>query len=258
MTVPLPPVFIAQIVARNIVPVAGILVFDWSAANVLVLYFTDTLLAMAVIFAGLMRHMLPPPVDEGWAARTNAEVGYVGAAFLITAMLAIPLGVSLIFMLDPGNVDWRAMLADPAFCGGLVMQAIAAFWSGADLYRALRTHTPEQLRMRRRFALVFLRWMVLLMTTYSGIFAFLGDYSALFFVAVYAATSMAIEIAPDRFLRAMPGGAQDADQKTPLAAGAGTSTSPLPAARSEIPASPPTTPRPVPPHVSGRHKHKRY
>lgn len=212
------PLLIARIVARNIVPVAGILLFGWSAPNVLVLYFIDTLLSMAVIVAGFIRHTLPPPTDEGWAARANAEVGYVGAGLMIIAVVAIPLGVPLIFMLAPGGADWRVMLADHSLYFGIALQVAAACWSGFDLYRALRTHSPDQLRLKRRFALVFLRWMVVLMATYSGFFMFLGHYSALFYVMLFVATSIYIEIAPDRFLRAFPGSAEDVDPATRSAA----------------------------------------
>lgn len=209
--VPLSPLAIANAIVRNVVPLGGILFLGWSAANVLILYFVDTLLAMAVMFAGLMRHFLPPPTDEGWAARANAEVGYVGAALFICAFLAVPLGVPLIFMLMGSDVPWRDLLSDPAFRSGLVLQAIAAFWSCRDLYRALQTHTPEELRIKRQFALVFLRWLVVIMVSYFGIGFFLGRYAAFFFVAIYAAATIMIDVAPDRFLRAMPGGAEDAD-----------------------------------------------
>ena len=208
---PLSPLAVTNAVARNLVPLGGILFLRWSAANVLILYFVDTLLAMAVMFAGLMRHFLPPPTDEGWAARANAEVGYVGAALFICAFLAVPLGVPLIFMLMGSDVAWRELLADPAFRSGLVLQAVAAFWSCWNLYRALQTHTPEELRLKRQFALVFLRWLVVIMVSYFGIGLFLGRYAAFFFVAIYTVATIMIDVAPDRFLRAMPGGAEDAD-----------------------------------------------
>ena len=38
---------IAQVVARNIVPLAGILFLGWNAQNVLIVYFADTLLTIA-------------------------------------------------------------------------------------------------------------------------------------------------------------------------------------------------------------------
>jgi hypothetical protein len=244
MATPPNPLAIADAVVRNVVPLAGIMFFGWSAANVLILYFVDTMLAIAVIFAGLMRHLMPPPKDDGWAARINAEVGYVGGALVIIVVFMVPLGVPLVFMLAGSDVDWRDIIADPAFRSGLVLQAIVAFWSCRTLYRALQTHTPEQLRIKRQFTLVFLRWMAVIMSTYMGIAFLLGRLAPLFFVAVYTAATIWIEVAPDRFLRAMPRGAEDAD---PLPGSATTAAAPKAA---------PTAASPGKRH-GGRHRQRR-
>jgi hypothetical protein len=209
MPVATTPVEIANAVARNIVPLAGILFFGWSAPAVLVLYFADTMLAIAVLFAGLIRYFVPRTADEGWAARVNREAGAIIGALFVATVVAVPLGMPVVFMLAGSDTTLASLAADPAFRGGLVMQAIAAVWSGASLYRALRTHTPEELRLKRQFALVFLRWIAVLMVAYTGVAFVFGSFAPFVFVAVYAATSIVIDIAPDKFLRAMPGGAQD-------------------------------------------------
>ena len=224
MPAPPTPLDNANAVARNVVPLAGILFLGWSAANILLLYFLDTLLAMAVMFAGLARHFLPPPPDDGLAARINAEAGCVGVALFLAAFMAIPLGMPLFILLMASGVTWASVVEDPMFRSGLVLQGIAAFWSCAGLYRALRTHTPEELRLKRQFALVFLRWIAVLIVWYFGIGFLLGRFAAVPFVAVYVAATIMIEVAPDRFLRAMPGGTVDAD---PLP-GAGTKAPPAP------------------------------
>ena len=205
------PLAIANAVIRNIVPLAGILFFDWSAANVLVLYFVDTMLAIAVMFAGLMRYFMPPPKDDGWAARVNAEAGYVATAIGLAVFFAVPLGMPVIFVLAGTDVSVGALFADRGFRIGLVLQAIAAFWSCRDLYRALQDHTPEELRLKRQFGLVFLRWVAVLMVTYTGVLFLFGRYAPFMFVMVYTAATIVIDVAPDRFLRAMPGGAEDAE-----------------------------------------------
>jgi hypothetical protein len=244
------PLLIAQIVARNIVPVAGILLFGWSAPNVLVLYFIDTMLSLGVIAMGVARHMLPPPTDQGWGARANAEGGYVGVALMIIAVFAVPMGVPLIFMLVPTGADWRVMLVDRSLHIGIALQVVAACWSGFGLVRALRTHTPDQLRLKRRAAFVFLRWLVLLMATYSGIFLIFGHYSALFFVVLYVATSIAIDVAPDRFLQALPGGDDIAASEPADEAPALPSSTPAPPRAP--PGSHPTARKPPPRHGSRR------
>ena len=211
MPVPPSPLVIANAIARNVVPLAGVLFFGWSAANILLLYLLDTLLMMAVMFAGLARHLVPPAASEGVAARVNAEAGYVAAALFLAAFMAVPLGMPLFILFAMNDVTWASVFGDPMFRSGLVLQAIAAFWSGVGLYRALRTHTPEELRLKRQFALVFLRWIAVLMVWYLGIGFLFGRFAPVVFIAVYAAATVMIEVAPDRFLRWMPGGTDDAD-----------------------------------------------
>jgi len=216
MPVATTPVEIANTVARNIVPLAGIVFLGWSAPTVLVLYFADTMFAMAVMFAGLLRYVSPPVEDEGWAARANGEVGAVAGALFLIAVIAVPLGMPVVFMLAGSDATLGSLLGDQSFRIGLLMQAIAAVWSGAGLYHALRTHTPDELRLKRLFSLVMLRWFVVLMVTYTGVVFLFGRWAPFVFVAVYAATSIVIDIAPDKFLRAMPNGATDRDARPAL------------------------------------------
>lgn len=200
----------AQVIARNIVPLAGIVFLGWNAQNVLIVYFADTMLTLAVLFAGVLRHFAPPIENDGWAARVNGEVGMIGGAVFLMLVIAVPLGIPLLFMLG-GRFDWRAVLNDSNLQVGLLWQCIAAFWSYVELYRALRHATADQLRLKRRFALVFLRWIALVFVAIFGVGFVLGRYNALFFVAIYVGVSIWAEIAPDRFLLVMPGGAEDAE-----------------------------------------------
>ena len=201
----LAPLAAAQIVARNVVPLAGILWLGWSAANTLLLYFLDTVLAMTVILAGLMsvfaRH------EEQAAARMTSEISAVLLGACVACILAVPLAVPLVFVLAPSGFSWRETVADPQLRIAALMQVVAAGWSYVDLWRALRTETPEALALRRRFALVFLRWMAVLVVVYTGVPVLLGP---LVVVAAYAAVSIWAELFPDHFLRTMPGGAEDA------------------------------------------------
>jgi hypothetical protein len=214
MSSPLAPLAVAQVIARNLVPLAGILFLGWNTSNVLLLYYADTLFACSVIAAGVLRHFNPPPEAEGWAGRVNAEAGALIGGLFVGAILALPLGVPLLFMLGDG-FEWRAALADPELRAGVLWQAVAAWWSYAELYRALLHRTPDELRLKRRFALLFLRWMALVIAAGTGLGPVFGSWGALVFVALYAGLSVWVEIAPDRFLRLMPGGADHADPAPP-------------------------------------------
>jgi hypothetical protein len=204
------PLAWAQVIARNVVPLGGILLLGWNAASVLVLYFVDTVLAMSVLFAGALRQFAPPVADDGWAARVNGEAGMVAGGLFLATFISVPLAFPLFLMLG-GDVSLRELVADPALRAGIVWQAIAAFWSYVGLYRALRYATADELRLKRRFALVFLRWIAVMMVAMLGIGLLLGRYSPVLFVAIYIGVTIWAEIAPDRFLRVMPGGAEDAD-----------------------------------------------
>src|ERR1700682_5387366 len=143
------PVAVAQAVARNIVPLVGILVFHWSTGNVLILYLLDTLLSMAVIFAGLMSTFSPPPDDEGVGGWINAEAGYVLAGLLVATFLAVPLGMPVGIMLAASGFSFREGFNDSSLRGGALVQTVVALWSYIELYRALRTHSPAQLKIGR-------------------------------------------------------------------------------------------------------------
>jgi ABC-type phosphate transport system permease subunit len=133
------PIAIAQAVARNIVPLVGILVFHWSAGNVLLLYLLDTVLSMAVIFAGLMSTFSPPPDDEGVGGWINSEAGYVLMGLFVAAFIAVPLGMPVAIMLAASGFSFREAFNDSSLRGGALLQTLAALWSYIELYRALRT-----------------------------------------------------------------------------------------------------------------------
>jgi hypothetical protein len=204
------PVVIAQAVARNIVPLVGILVFHWSTGNVLILYLLDTLLSIAVIISGLASSFVSPPDDEGIGGWINAEAGYVLAGLLVAGFLAVPLGMPVGIMLAASGFSFREAFNDSSLRGGALVQAVVALWSYIELYRALRTYSPARLKLRPRFALVFMRWLVVIMVTYF-ILDILppSEFELLILVVAYIAGSIFAEIVPDRFLRAMPGGADN-------------------------------------------------
>ena len=213
------PLGIAQVVARNLVPLVGILAFRWSAGNVLVLYLLDTLLAMTVILAGLMSHMLPPPEDEGVGGWLNAEAGYLLFAALVAAIIGIPLGMPIGIVLAANDFSFSEVFQDHSVRIGALVQAVMALLSYIELYGALKRYSPAQLQLRKRFALVFLRWVAVVIATYFlANFLFVGSFVLLVLVAVYAGASTFAELAPDRFLRYMPGGAEDAALRVAVAA----------------------------------------
>ena len=196
------PMAIAQAIARNIVPLVGILIFHWSVGNVLILYLLDTLLAMAVIIAGLASSFAPSTSGDV-GERINSQGGYLFVGLLLAAFFAIPLGMPVGIMLASSAFSFRDAFHDSSLRNGALIQIAMAAWSYASLYRALRTHTPAQLHLRPRFALVFMRWIVVIMVAYFVMEILPVGWSLLLLVAAYIGASVAAEVAPDRFLLAI-------------------------------------------------------
>jgi hypothetical protein len=170
------------------------------------------MLSIGVMFAGLASTFSRQSTEAGVAARINAEAGAIGVAVFLCASIAVPLGMPLVFVGAWAHWEgFAGLLSDPGFLSGLAWQVVAAGWSYAGLWRELHHRSPEELRLKRRFALVFLRWVVILLAVYSPIGWIFGRFLPHLLVALYAGASIFAEIAPDRFLRIMPGGAQDAD-----------------------------------------------
>jgi len=206
------PIAIGQIVARNLVPVVGVIVFGWSAVNVLLLYFVDTMLSMGVMFAGLASYFTRQASEDGVAARINGEAGAIAVAVILCLFIAVPLGMPLVFVGAMSHWEgFTALWRDQSLLAGIAWQVVAAVWSYWALWQELRYRTPEEVRLKRRFALVMLRWFVIIAAVYLPLAFLFGRFLPFVLVVLYAGTTIFVEIAPDRFLRMMPGGAEDAD-----------------------------------------------
>ena len=194
----------ANVVSRNIAPLGGVLFLGWDARNVLLLYCVDTVLTMSVIFAGLVGAFLPGSMSS---RRGSAK----GAGTVIIPVMIAIVAATLPFVLGR-DFDWQAAMADPAVRTGALWQAIAALWSCRDLIRALRTATPESLRLERRFGLVLSRWLTTVFVALVVVSDRFGHYGSAILVATYVVLSIWIEVAPHHFVAGMPaenGGSHD-------------------------------------------------
>ena len=210
------PIGIAQIVWRNSAPIVGILFFHWSTTNVLVLYFLDTMLSFGVIFAGLAKSFSPAK-PNGAGAWVKSEFTYVFVALLLCALFGIPLGMPVGLALGAGGFTFSGALADHSLRVGVLWQCAMALWSYIGLYRALDTHSPSELRLKQRFGLILMRWVVVLVVCYSGLGFVPGNVGVFLLVAAYVAASIFAEMAPDRFLRGTPAD-DSAEARAPSAA----------------------------------------
>jgi hypothetical protein len=186
------------IVARNLVPVAGVLVLGWSAPHLVVSYFVDTLLGMTTALALVLTHLHPPREGE----RVPGLASAFATAGALAVLISIPLAGPVLFLLVRGGFDLGTALEAPAFRNALWLQLALAV---VVFVRELRQQAGlplETLGLRDRFGLLFVRWFALCVLGLSPIGVALGRAAAPALVVLYSALTVLGEIAPARLLGA--------------------------------------------------------
>lgn len=208
---PLPLAPIVNVAARALVPVLGVIAFDWPAASLAIVYFADTMASIyAVSIAAVGRLFWFDGQDgDAWWQRAGygMQVGLTG--LILVAVVAIPLGVSLVLILAQLHFDWDVARHDRTLWLGVAAQFSGALALLIDDFRRLQADPRVDLIIKRRFGLVFLRWIVVVAIGYSGL-GVLGPWLfGVLIVATYAGATIVMELAPGRMLRAF--GAADLD-----------------------------------------------
>jgi len=193
---------VAHVAARNAVPLVGILFDGWSAANVVVLYFLDTLLSLGVIFGALAKALSPANGTVG--GRVRLEVTHAVVALFLCAIFAVPLGVPVGIVLATSDFSFTAALRDRSLRIGAFVQCAIAAWSYIDLRRVLGSRSPSDLRFKQRFGIVLMRWVAILGACYVSLSFGPNRAVVLLLVVTYVAVSIVAEVAPYRLLHGAP------------------------------------------------------
>jgi hypothetical protein len=202
-TVTLPRV--ASLVSRNLMPVVGVLLLGWSAPDLLVLYYLDTVLGFAVVVLLIARHVtglgkageVGKPLDGPLDWVRSAAGSLLGAV-----LIGLPLGVPLFIML--AQFDWSiaTALADRAFVGGLAVQAAGSVYGCVQAHRDLLARDDDEHVLKHRAAFVVGRWMVVLVAAMTGLAAVFGPrFGGALVLLAYAGASVYFELYPERALQ---------------------------------------------------------
>lgn len=191
-------VAVASVAVRNVVAIIGVLFLDWSAPELIVLYFLDTMAAIWGIFTAVMFGFLHSQRQSlldlvyWWATA-------LALSFLTAAFIAIPLGMPVFFVAVVSS--WRLTDALAASGFRLALAGVVVMGVAGALARSLQATAGEagMRSLKREFSLVFGRWVVVLIAIYTAIGLFQGA-AAVVIVIVYAVASVAIELYPQRFL----------------------------------------------------------
>jgi hypothetical protein len=189
---------IVFVILRNLIPIIGILFLGWSAQNLIVLYFVDTLGAMWALITGLALNFPELKAATTFFARAQNLLTVLFAASFLVAFMAIPLGMPLFIFLMMVDWDWRAVLDDQEFIYGLVSIGALSLIGALRHYQVIDRLTPEHPNVKRDFGILMTRWVIVLMVIY-WIGFFLGPLGAYVMVLGYAAATVASEVYPERF-----------------------------------------------------------
>jgi len=225
---------VGGVVARALIPILGVLFLHWSAGNLLIVYFADTLasfFSVSVLAVGRL-HGVEEESGPGWYRRLSTGAQLAGSGAMLTLIIAlVPFGF-LLFMLLVEDFEWRFALHDRDLWIGVAAQFCAAVTLLLREYRRIEAAADADRLIRARFGLVFVRWVFV-----CGIFIVSagilqpqrGGFGAAIFsvvlVLAYALATIAMELQPERLLvwfapDLVPGGAK-AKPGSPPAPGTG-------------------------------------
>ena len=198
-----------SVIARTLVPIAGVLVLHWSAANLLIVYFADTLaafFAVSMLAAGRLSAN-ETPSGPAWYQRlvTGARLASSGA--MVTLMVGlVPFGF-LVFMLLMQDFVWQFALQDRDLWIGVALQFCAAVTLLLREYRHIEAASDADRIIRARFGLVFIRWVIVCMVFFAAAEllqprrgGILATSFGFVLVLAYAVATIVMELQPQRLL----------------------------------------------------------
>jgi hypothetical protein len=196
---------IASLVSRNLVPVAGVLLLGWSAPDLLILYYLDTILGLAVVVLLIARHVtgLGKVGEPGRPMNGPRDWARAAAGALLAAVLiGLPLGVPLFILLVQFDWSLATALADRTFVTGLAVQAAGSAYGCVQAHRDLLARDDDEHVLKHRAAFVVGRWMVVLVVAMTGLAALFGPrFGGALVVLAYAGATVYFELYPERALQ---------------------------------------------------------
>ena len=181
----------------------GIMFLGWSASALVVLYFADTLAGMWAVFAAVGFKLSNVDPRQGFWTVVEGTLSGIGVAMFLVAVVAVPLGLPLVFLIGSSGAVWRQVWADPTLTAGIGVVALTGLVGAVRHVFALAEGHAGDATVKQAFAILMTRWVLVLIAIYTldGLLGRLGLYVV---VGVYAAASAWSELAPERFARLIP------------------------------------------------------
>jgi hypothetical protein len=193
------------VVLRNGLAVAGVALLGWPVTHLVVFYFADTLAGFWSVSTAVMARLIGADVQAGPLDTLYGFLSAMMGGLFLAAVLAVPLGVPLIFVLGLPLSIWREVAADPWTAGAAGMLALGAVVEMGRQFLAMREGAAGEARVKQVFAILLTRWVLVVivatwLTSLPGVGPG-GRFVPFVLVVVYAAASAWSDLAPERFAR---------------------------------------------------------
>jgi hypothetical protein len=197
------------VIARALIPIAGVLFLHWSATNLLIVYFADTLasfFSVSVLAAGRLSAAETMSGPE-WCQRLRRGLQLAASGAGVTLIIGlVPFGF-LVFMLLIQDFVWQFALHDRDLWIGVAAQFCGAVTLLLREYREVEASADADRVIKARFGLVFMRWVIvcgvffaaaeLLQPQYGSVRASIFGFVL---VLAYAVATVVMELQPERLL----------------------------------------------------------
>lgn len=204
---------VVSVVARNLVGIVGALFLGWSAADLVFLYFIDTLAGMWSIFAALIVEFSNnEKAATGFHRAYNHVAGQAAAIFLMLFM-AFPLGVPLVFVLAPLRWSLNDVFSNQLFVGALAAIVVVAVAWAVRYYYILQTGARGEASLKLQFGILMTRWLLMILVVY-WIASWTGPLGPYLLIIVYAISTIASELYPERFVNIFEKGKRGTSRET--------------------------------------------
>ena len=167
---------LAAIIGDNLVPIAGVLLLQWKAANLVLTYFAGFLLDIGacVVLLWMLSPDRPNLNPEGTVAgRVKAVMGMALGLVVLVGVFAFVFGMPVFAVVhgDP-SLSVKGLLTDPGFAAALALYLLMSTHGFVQVYRGLAGELKRdpafkpEVPIRRRFAFVTSRWVVVLAASF--------------------------------------------------------------------------------------------